>query len=172
MSKQFAVGRAALRKILSGIEDSTPWKMIIREDALGSFQIRTARDVMHGRLLNAGVWVIVALSNRPLGLASAIHTARRAVPPLEAQKRQRAARADVRSRTLADTGVRWLADLSEPMLGDDAHSLRFDTPHDGAWHLVDIPFAGAHLLSAASASPVTQIHAYGWTTSNGRTITF
>jgi hypothetical protein len=166
-SKRFAVERAALREILSGITAQSPANIELIEDGNGRVSI-ASHDVSLS-LAHAGLWIVVGVSRASIGLATASASYRRGALQ-EDRAEQRLLRARVRHASLVGANAVSPTSTHASVLSDDAHtSYEFDAGR--RWHLVDLPMAGANLLSLAAPFPITRVHAYGWTSSSGYALT-
>ncbi|KMZ11175.1 hypothetical protein BHUM_06220 [Candidatus Burkholderia humilis] len=166
-SKRFAVERVALREILSGITGRTAADIELVED--GNGRVRIASHEVSISLAHAGLWIIVAVSRTSIGLATASASFRRGAHQHD-HAEQRTLRARVQHASLVEAHALSPHETHATLLADDAHtSYEFDA--DRRWHLVDLPMAGANLLSLAAPYPITRVHAYGWTSSSGYMLT-
>jgi hypothetical protein len=167
LSKRFAVERASLREILSGLTGRTAAEIEFDEDADGRVRLARKCGDLSIAIAHVGLWTVIGVSRSRIGLASAA-AGYRDRDTHQTTEEMRSARAHVRLLSLVHAGV--VSEMGDPphVLFDDVDAAcLFDARSGERWHVLDLPMPGSNLLALSAPHPIEQVHAYGWTSSAG-----
>ncbi|WP_146150048.1 hypothetical protein [Caballeronia novacaledonica] len=171
LSKRFAVERASLREILSGLTGRRAAEIELSEDFGGRVQLASRQGQWSIAIAHVALWTVIGVSRSRIGLAS-VSADYRSGDMQQETDAWRTVRAHVRQSSLRDAGIEAdVKDVSGALLDNEDASYRFDAPSDHRWHLVDLPMAGSNLLTLTAPYPMEQVHGFGWTSSSGYLLT-
>ncbi|SAL02014.1 hypothetical protein AWB80_08255 [Caballeronia pedi] len=154
LSKRFAIERASLRKILSGLTGISAAEIEFAEYADGRLGLAPQHGDLSIAITHVGLWTVIGVSRSRIGLASAaaayrgndIHQTTEEVPMT---------RAHVRQLSLHHAGI--TADMEElqNVMFDDGHATYlFDACSEGRWHVLDLPMPGSNMLALSAPYPI------------------
>ncbi|WP_250517373.1 hypothetical protein [Caballeronia sp. INDeC2] len=162
LSKRFAIERALLRRILSGLTGISAAEIELSEDTDGRVRLAPRHGDLSIAVAHVGLWTIIGVSRSPIGLASAA-AAYRGSDMHGATEETPRARAHVRQLSLLHAGISAQIEDPHDVMFDDRHAAYlFDACAEGRWHVLDLPMPGSNLLALSAPYPIGRVHAYGW----------
>jgi hypothetical protein len=152
--RRFAIGRAALRYILStlaGCDPKAP-RLVDRNSGCLSIENTELFGGTRAAVGHAGIWIVIAIANGPVGLSVEPH-----VIPGQSAYRDHLRLASITHACGTVHGA------NRESLPTPAESFcEIDTPLTGHWCLLDLPMPAALCAATVAARSIERIHTVGW----------
>ncbi|QGZ65354.1 4'-phosphopantetheinyl transferase family protein [Paraburkholderia acidisoli] len=165
LGKRYLVSRVFLRHTLSTMLGCTPAEIELHDHTEGELILRNPvrSPALEIRVAYAGVWILLAMSQRRLAIGAA-------VPEPVLRQPVQSPFDDARDRLYRESALRLCLphdardtrDAWPAIVSQNGAALIAETEAGGQIHVVDLPMPGQICAAVATHEPFDTIHAFGW----------